>query len=241
MALKRTKKDAVEGAAPKPKKKRWYHQLWEVFQMTREAQPSIVWWLLGAFVGILVVGLAIGFAVGHPVYVTLLSLPIALIVVMLLLSRRAERAAYSRIEGTPGAAGSALGTIRRGWNIEEQPVAIDPRHQDVVFRAVGRPGVVLIGEGPSHRVKRLLESERRKVARVAPNVTVHLVEVGREEGQTPLPKLVKKIQKLRPTLTKAEVAAVSKRLRALQSSRPPIPKGVDPLRARPDRKGMRGR
>ncbi len=240
MALKKNK-DAAEGAAPKQKKKRWYHQLWEVFQMTREAQPSITWWLLGAFVGILALGLVIGLAVGHPVYVTLLSLPVALIVVMLLLSRRAERAAYSRIEGTPGASASALGTIRRGWNIEEQPVAIDPRTQDVVFRAVGRPGVVLIGEGPSHRVKRLLEGERRKVARVAPNVTVHLVEVGRDEGQTPLPKLVRTIQKLRPSLTKAEVAAVSKRLRALQSSRPPIPKGVDPLRARPDRKGMRGR
>jgi len=240
--MARMKKNAdVDAGAKKPKKKRWYHQRWEVFQMTREAQPSIVWWLLGAFVGIIVVGLAIGLAVGHPVYVTLLSLPIALIAVMLLLSRRAERAAYSRIEGTPGAAGSALGTIRRGWNIEEQPVAIDPRHQDVVFRAVGRPGVVLIGEGPSHRVKRLLESERRKVARVAPNVTVHFIEVGRDEGQTPLPKLVRTIQKLRPTLTKAEVAAVAKRLRALQSSRPPIPKGIDPMRARPDRKGMRGR
>jgi len=240
MALKRSKKDA-EGAAPKPKKKRWYHQLWEVFQMTREVQPSITWWLVGSFVGIVALGLAIGFAVGHPVYVTLLSLPVALIVVMMLLSRRAERAAYSRIEGTPGAAGSALGTIRRGWNIEEQPVAMEPRHQDVVFRAVGRPGVVLISEGPPHRVKRLLEGERKKVARVAPNVTIHLVQVGRDEGQTPLPKLVKTIQKLKPTLTKAEVAAVSKRLRALQSSRPPIPKGIDPLRARPDRKGMRGR
>src|SRR5690625_7703166 len=87
--------------------------------MTREAQPSITWWLVGSFVGIVALGLAIGFAVGHPVYVTLLSLPVALIVVMMLLSRRAERAAYSRIEGTPGAAGSALGTIRRGWNIEE--------------------------------------------------------------------------------------------------------------------------
>lgn len=241
MALKRNKKDAAEGAAPKPKKKRWYHQLWEVFQMTREAQPSITWWLLGAFVVIVGLGLAIGFAVGHPVYVTLLSLPVALIVVMLLLSRRAERAAYSRIEGTPGAAGSALGTIRRGWNIEEQPVAMDPRNQDVVFRAVGRPGVVLVSEGPSHRVKRLLENERKKVARVAPNVAIHFIEVGRGEGQVPLPKLVRTMQRLKPTLTKPEVAAVSKRLRALQSSRPPIPKGIDPLRARPDRRGIRGR
>ena len=238
MALRRSKKD---DAAPKPKKKRWYHQLWEVFQMTREVQPSIVWWLLGSFVGIIVLGAAIGFATGHPIYVTLLSLPIALLVTMVILTRRAESAAYSRIEGTPGASGSALGTIRRGWNIEEQPVAMEPRHQDVVFRAIGRPGVVLISEGPPHRVKRMLEAERRKINRVAPNVAVHFIQEGRGEGQVPLPKIVKAIRKLKPTLTKAEVAAVSKRLRALQSSRPPIPKGVDPMRARPDRKGMRGR
>src|SRR5690625_3963565 len=104
MALKRSKRDPAE---PKPKKKRWYHQLWEVFQMTRTVQPSITWWVLGAFVGIIALGLVIGFAVGHPIYVTLLSVPAALLVAMLILTRRAERAAYSRIEGTPGAASSA--------------------------------------------------------------------------------------------------------------------------------------
>ncbi|MGO2739556.1 MAG: DUF4191 domain-containing protein, partial [Cellulosimicrobium funkei] len=34
---------------------------------------------------------------------------------------------------------------------------------------------------------------------------------------------------------------VSKRLRALGVSRLPIPKGIDPTRARPDRKGLKGR
>lgn len=240
--MARMKKNAAdEPVAKKPKKKRWYHQLWEVFQMTREVQPSITWVLLGAFVGIIALGIVIGQLVGHPVYVAVLAVPVALIVVMLLLTRRAERAAYSRIEGTPGASGSALGTIRRGWNIEEQPVAIDPRHQDVVFRAIGRPGVVLVSEGPPHRAKRMLEAERRRVNRVAPNVTVHLIQVGNDEAQVPLPKLVKTVRKLKPTLTKAEVAAVAKRLRALGHSRPPVPKGIDPMRARPDRKGMRGR
>lgn len=239
--MARMKKKDAEGAAPKPKKKRWYHQLWEVFQMTRQVQPSITWVLLGLFVGTIVLGLVVGLLISHPVYVTILSVPIATIVVMLVLSRRAERAAYSRIEGTPGAAGSALGTIRRGWNIEEQPVAIDPRHQDVVFRAIGRPGVVLVSEGPPHRAKRMLEAERRRVSRVAPNVTIHFIQVGYDEGQVRLAKLTKAVRKLRPTLTKAEVAAVSKRLRALGHSRPPVPKGVDPMKARPDRKGMRGR
>ncbi|MFC4555833.1 DUF4191 domain-containing protein [Georgenia faecalis] len=226
---------------PKPKKRRWYHQLWEVYTLTRGVQPSITWWLLGAFFGIIALGVVIGLLMDQVLYLVLLSIPFAVIVTMLILSRRAEKAAYSRIAGTPGATGSALGTIRRGWNIEEQPVAIDPRHKDLVFRAVGRPGVVLISEGPSHRAQRMLEAERRRVARVVPNVTIHLIQVGDGEGQVPLPKLTKTIQKLKKTLTRAEVAEVSKRLRALGQARLPIPKGVDPMRARPDRKGMRGR
>ena len=43
-------------------------------------------------------------------------------------------------------------------------------------------------------------------------------------------------------MTKQEAAAVSKRLTALHRSlRQQVPKGVDPMRARPNRKAMRGR
>jgi hypothetical protein len=240
--MARTKNTDADGVkVPKPKKRRWYHQLWEVYTLTRSAQPSITWWLVGIFVGVIALGVVIGLLTDRLIYMILLSVPFAVIAVMLVLSRRAEKAAYARIAGTPGAAGSALGTIRRGWSIEEQPVAIDPRHKDVVFRAVGRPGVVLVSEGPPHRAQRLLDAERRKVARVVPNVTIHLIQVGDAEDQVPLPKLTKRVQKLKNTLTKAEVAEVSKRLRALGQARLPIPKGIDPNRVRPDRKGMRGR
>ncbi|CPU67517.1 Uncharacterised protein [Mycobacteroides abscessus] len=61
------------------------------------------------------------------------------------------------------------------------------------------------------------------------------------EDQVALPKLPRAVQKLKPTLTKPETAEVSKRLRALGVSRLPIPKGIDPTRARPDRKGLKGR
>ena len=226
---------------PKVKKRRWYHQVWDVFQMTRKADPTVPWIMLG----ILVVSAGVGFGVGaifrQGPYGLFIGIPLGILLSTIFLSRRAERAAYSSLEGQPGAVSAALGTIRRGWNIEEQPVAIDPRTQDLVFRAVGRPGVVLISEGPSHRAKRLLDAERRKVTRVVPNVTIHLLQVGDDEGQIPLAKITKKVQKLKNALTKAEVAEVSKRLRALSQTRMPIPKGVDPLRARPDRKGMRGR
>lgn len=227
-------------AAPKTKKVRWYHQVWEAFKMTRETDPAITWILLATFVGILGIGIIVGLVLDAVVYFILLSLPFALLAAMILLTRRAEAAAYSRIEGQPGAALAALRTIRRGWTFVEEPVAIEARSQDMVFRGVGRPGIVLVGEGGGN-VARLLESERKRTTRVLPTVPVTVLQTGRGEGQVPLPKLPSKVRRLKPKLTKQEVAEVTKRLQALGGARLPVPKGVDPMRARPDRKGMRGR
>lgn len=236
---KKTSNDPQKPA--KPKKKRWYKQIWEIYQMVRKQRPSITFWILLIILGGTGVGVVLGQLIGFPIYVPILVFPFTLLGAMFLLARWAEKAAYSRIEGEPGAVSAALGTIRRGWNIEDEPVGIDPRHQDMVFRAVGRPGVVLISEGPPHRVKKLLETERRKVARVIPNVPIVLLQCGGEEGQIPLPKIASKVQRQKPKLTKVEVAEVSKRLRALSRNKLPIPKGIDPQRMRPDRKAMRGR
>ncbi|SEE01413.1 DUF4191 domain-containing protein [Ruania alba] len=236
---KNTSPDA--DATKKPKKKRWYHQIWEVFQMVRKAQPSIVAWLLLVFVGVVAVGVVLGLLFDQVLYFTFLAVPFAALAAMFLLARRAETVAYQRIEGEPGAVSAALGTIRRGWNIQDEPVAVDPRTQDMVFRAVGRPGVVLISEGPPHRVPKLLEGERKRVARVIPNVPVIVLQCGNGEGQVKLTKIANAVKRQKNVLTRSEVAEVSKRLRALRSNAMPIPKGVDPRRARPDRKGMRGR
>ena len=111
----------------------------------------------------------------------------------------------------------------------------------MVFRMVGRPGIVLISEGPATRVGRLLKDEERRVTRVVPNVPVHLLQTGRDEGQIPLTKLQSKVRRLPRKLTPAEVLTVSNRLRSLSTNKLPIPKGIDPLRARPNRKAARGR
>ena len=226
---------------PKQKKTRWYHQVWQAYRMTRKQDPAVTWLMLAVFVGILAVAVLIGLAWGPWLYTLLLGLPFALLGAMFVLARRAEAAAYTQIEGQPGASRAALGTIRRGWTFAEEPVAVDPRTQDLVFRGVGRAGVVLVGEGPSGRVGRLLESERKRTARLVPNVPVHIIQAGPEEGQVPLRKLPRTVQKLKPSLTKQEVGEVLKRLTALGAARLPVPKGIDPMRARPDRKGMRGR
>jgi hypothetical protein len=163
------------------------------------------------------------------------------------MSRRAERAAYSQIEGQAGAAGAALTSIRRGWYTDREPVAADvARAGDIssaamVYRALGRPGVVLVGEGPTGRVQKLLAAEKKRVERVAPGVPVTTLRVGSGEDEIPLPKLASKVQRLKPQITKDEMAMVNKRLKALGGMRAPLPPGVDPMRARMDRKALRGK
>jgi len=229
-----------------PKKTRWYHNVAQAYTMAYETDKALPWWIAGAMVATIAVGLVIGFIASQPIYFLILGIMFSTITGMAVLARRAEAAAYARIEGQPGAALSALKTIRRGWTFSEEPVAIDPRTQDVVFRGVGRPGIVLVTEGPAHRANRLADGERKRLARILPNVTITVLQVGREEGQVPLRKIASRVRKVRPPkgsalLTKPELAQVNARLTALGATRPPIPKGVDPMRARPDRKGMRGR
>ena len=226
-----------EATAKKPNRLK---QIGEVFQMTRRHDPMVPWLMLLAFLGVVAVSLLVGFLLENWVTGLIIGIALGAIAATLILSRRAERAAFAQIEGQPGASGAALGTLKRGWITEDQPVAVNPRTQDAVFRAIGRPGVVLVSEGPSNRVKPLVDAERKRLARILPNVTIHVIESGRGEGQVPISQVAKKMNKFNNELTKIEVNAVSKRISSL-GSRLPIPKGIDPYKARPDRKAARGR
>jgi hypothetical protein len=70
---------------------------------------------------------------------------------------------------------------------------------------------------------------------------VAIVNAGDGPDQVPLRKVSRTLTRMRPALTKGEVSEVAKRLRALGAAKLPIPQGVDPMRARPDRKATRGR
>jgi F0F1-type ATP synthase assembly protein I len=218
----------------KVKKPSRLKQIGEVFNMTRRHDPMVPWLMLLAFLGVVAISLIVGLLLNNWITGLIIGIPLGFLAATFILSRRAERAAFAQIENQPGASGAALSTLKRGWITEEQPVAVNPRTQDAVFRAIGRPGVVLVSEGPSHRVKPLLDAERKKLARILPNVTIHVIESGRGEGQTPISQVAKKMNKLDKELTKIEVSAVSKRISSL-GTRLPIPKGVDPYKARPQR------
>ena len=154
------------------------------YKMTRKADSKIG--LVIAGVGIVVLGvfLAIGFLLGHPVYLGILGLLVAVLAMAIVFGRRAERAAFGQMEGQPGAAAAVLQNIGRGWTTT--PAVAMNRSQDVVHRAVGRACVVLVAEGNPNRVKSLLAAEKKKMARIVVDVPVHDVIVGDGEGQVPL-------------------------------------------------------
>ncbi|GAA1895040.1 DUF4191 domain-containing protein [Lapillicoccus jejuensis] len=235
------------GTAKKPGR---FAQLRQIFDAARQVDPRITWWMLGAFLVTVAVVTGIGALLGHWLYALFLGILFGLLAALVTMSRRAEKAAYRQIEGQVGAASAALTSLRRGWFYDREPVAADAQKPGdlsgaaLVYRATGRPGIVLVGEGPRARVAKLLAAERKRVERVAPGVPVTLVRVGDGDDEIPLTKLVGRVQRLKPVLTKDEVSVVNKRLKALGGMRPPLPKGVDPSRAakqRMDRRALRGR
>ena len=233
-----------------PKKPGRFSQIRQVFTSARGMDPMIGWWMALASLGTLVVMVVVGVLVKNWVYFLILGVPLATLAASFVLSVRAKRAAYKSIEGQPGAAGAALSSLRKGWYFEQQPVAAeaaragDMSSTAMVFRATGRPGVVLVVEGPAARATKLAETERKKISRIAGAsvpVTVLRVGEGGGEDEVSIRKVASKIQRMKPVLTKEEVSAVNKRLKALGGLRPPLPAGIDPNRVRMDRKAMRGR
>jgi hypothetical protein len=208
--------------------------------MTRKVDPTLVWWMLLAFLVPVLIGIVLAIVVGGSVLGAILWVVVGVaagfLVALIVMNRRAERAAYARMEGQQGAVGAVLrATLRRGWRGSEIPVAVSPRSRDAVYRAVGRPGVVLIAEGPKGRTQRLVDEERRKVLRVAPNTPISVLRVGGDEGSIRLGQINRSLARLKPKLTRAEVLAVSNRLESLAGG-VPVPKGIDPTRTRPVRR-----
>lgn len=163
----------------------------------------------------------------------LLAFPMGLLAATYWFSRRAMRAAYTQIDGQPGAAGAVIQSMR-GSNWLVTPAVAVNKSQDIITRVVGKPGVVLVSEGPSSRVVPLLATERKRTARWLPEVPIYEIQVGNDEGQVPLMKLQKSLNKLPRNMRGGEVTEIRRRLDALgnAASSMPIPKGPVPTSAR---------
>ena len=172
--FKRKKNKSNEPKAPR------FKEIRDAYKITKATKPWIGAVMAGIFVAGWAIGIAIGFAIGHPVYLGFVSAPFAALLAFFIFTRQAGSAAYASIEGQIGAGASVLMSIRKGWSTT--PAVAVSRNQDMVHRSVGRAGIVLTGEG-SGSVRQLLQDEKRKTERYAPGVPIYELVVGDQEGQ----------------------------------------------------------
>ncbi|GAA2089428.1 DUF4191 domain-containing protein [Aeromicrobium tamlense] len=221
-------------------------QLRSAYTMTKRTQPRLGLLLVAVFVlsaaamatvSLLILGVWwLGIVIS-----AILALTTALLVTMIVFGKRAEKSMYQQAEGQLGAGAGALQMLRRGWDVK--PAVAFTKQQDVIHRLVGRPGVVLVGEGQHARVKNLLGAEVKKHRRiVGDGVPITTLIVGRGEGEVPLPDLVKRVKKLKKAIKPAQQTDVLYKLKALDAMRPaaPMPRGPVPTSMKGARKMMRG-
>jgi hypothetical protein len=211
------------GAEPTPGR---IKQIRMVSGIIRKANPKALPLVALTGVGVIAVFVIVGLVTGQAGLLIPIGVPLGLVAAMVLFGRFAQSAQYAAVEGQPGAAAAILQSMRGGWTVT--PAVSANRNMDVVHRAVGKPGVVLVGEGAPTRLPSLLAAEKKRISRVAYDVTIYDIQVGNEEGQIPIRRLQRKIMRLPRTLKPGEVSELNYRLKALpqslQAPKGPMPK-----------------
>jgi hypothetical protein len=221
----------ARGGAPDPASMGRIKQLRMAAGMVHQANPKAMPIVAAAGLAVLVVLVVLGVALGQ-YFLIPLGVVLGLLVAMILFGRFAQAAQYSSIEGQPGAAAAVLQTMRGNWTVT--PAIAANKNMDVVHRAVGRPGVILVGEGSPNRLPSLLAAEKKRVSRVAYDIPIYDIQVGNEEGQIPVRKLQRHIMKMPRNLRASAVSDLNYRLKALPASLQ-APKGPMPRAGRQPR------
>jgi hypothetical protein len=172
------------------------------------------------------------------------AIPLGLMLLVLgtlvVLNLRANRAFMVEAEGQPGAAAGIVENMRGDFRVT--PAFASTTQMDFVHLVICRAGVVLLGEGNPARVRGLMSTERKRLAKVIGSADMHDFMIGNEEGQVSLRKLRVTMLKLPRSLGPKDVSALDRRIKAL-TARPQMPKGAIPKNMRPPKgafRAMRG-
>lgn len=207
-------------------------QMWQAFQMQRKEDKALLPIMVGVVVGAIVLSIVLGLLLGQPWWLFLvLGVVLGALGAFIVFTRRLERNVYAKNEGQVGAAGWALENMRGSWRVT-QAVA-RTTHADAVHRVIGKPGVILVAEGNEGRIKGLLAQEKKKTARIVGQTPIYEFTVGTEEGQVPLRKLQRSLNKLPSNINGKKIDELEGRLAALsnrgggaQMPRGPLPPGA---------------
>lgn len=224
-ARQTSKQQPASGAAPEGR----VAQMRAVWKMTRENDPRLIPLVFGPALLVLAVLVVVGVLVGQIIIFSVLAVVAGLAAGTSIFGRRATGAVHARLEGQPGAAAAVLQMMRGDWRMT--PAVGFTRNQELVHRVIGRPGIVLVGEGASTAaIRQLIVDQKRRIGRVAPDTPIHDVIVGDGEDRISPRKLQSHLMRLPRKLKKSEVNAVESRMKALGGPNVPIPKGPIPTR-----------
>ena len=212
-------------------------QLWQAFTMQRKQDKRLLPYMIGAFVLIVGVSVAVGVWAGAFTMITLILLGVVLggLVTFIIFSRRAQRSIYRKAEGQTGAAAWVLDNLRGKWRVT--PGVAATGHFDAVHRVLGRPGVILVGEGSAARVKPLVAQEKKRTARLVGDVPIYDIVVGNAEDEVSLAKLERHLTRLPNNITVKQIDTLESRLAALGSR---AGAGIMPKGPLPNAGKMRG-
>lgn len=223
-------------------------QVIRIYKFTAKEDKSLPWLLTGAILLPVLLGVILNLALNSGVLnwilVMITALMLGMLLATLLLTNRADAVGFKQLDGKPGAVGAVLDTINKaGFSFPKEPVWVDPKTKDAIYRGTGRTGVYLIGEGEYGRVKAAMNREEVKIRRVFPgsDVPVIKISVGHGKDQILLKKLKTKVLRQKVKLTKVELEQLNGRLRTLQNKSTGIPKGIDPAKMKINRRALRGR
>ena len=254
----------------KPKKQSTIKQIIQIYKYTAKEDKALPWLEAGAFLLPVVVMIIIGLIAKWTwliwIFTMITAIMLGMLLATMMLTRRADAVGYKQIDGKPGAAIGVLSNMQKaGFNFPQEPVWIDPKTKDAIWRGTSMNGIYLIGEGEYSRIMKAMDRQEHDIKGVTAgsSIPVYRISVGHGPKQVPLDKLrstVTKSKSYEPTnhknaliakihprrrflLTKAEMETLNDRLRTLQAKKGyAIPKGMDPNHPQKiSRRAMRGR
>lgn len=223
-----------------------WRQVKRLYSYTVKEDPRLPLWLVLGFVVTMLIGVAFCFIVhantAFWIFLMIMFVMIALLIDTIILTRDADRVAYARMDGTPGASSAVLSSIDKGgFTFPQEPVWMDKRTHAMIWRGTGRTGIYLVGEGERSMLEQEMNREERIVRRAVPgsDIPIYRVFVGNGKDQVPLRKLRTTIIRHKAVMTKMELDQLNGRLTSLQGKQMRVPRGVDPRMMKVSNRMMR--
>ena len=141
----------------KPKKQSTIKQIIQIYKYTAKEDKALPWLEAGAFLLPVVVMIIIGLIAKWTwltwIFTMITAIMLGMLLATMMLTRRADAVGYKQIDGKPGAAIGVLSNMQKaGFDFPQEPVWIDPKTKDAIWRGTSMNGIYLIGEGEYGRV-----------------------------------------------------------------------------------------